>query len=162
MPSRPKEAISYTVHKTRRPKPAKICRTPVRGRLGFPLCSGSSPRQRAVPWCMLEVTADWAMNWSLVVHMRCSQSQAQAPHARSLELVLQREHQERALEESHERVQQSALGTEGLACVQCVQWCVVAHAPHTLARQRSVPDGLGCTRAKRTRPRQEAEATAKI
>ena len=73
--------------------------------------------------------------------MRFAQSQVWAPHARSLELVLHKEQQERALEGSHERVQQSALGYERLAREQFVQRCAVAHTQywreqnHLLVRQ---------------------------
>ena len=33
----------------------------------------------------------------------------------------------------------------------------VAHVPHVLARQRSVPDGLSCTQAQQTHPKKGSE-----
>ena len=50
---------------------------------------------------------------------------------------------------------QTAPGSEGWARVQCFQRCTVAYSRNSLAPQRSVPDGLACERAERTRPRQE-------
>ena len=54
-----------------------------------------------------------------------------------------------------ERFPQSAPGCEGFARAQFVQRCAAAHAQHSLGRQRSILDGLGCTRAQQTRPREE-------